>query len=120
MDIAQWAVSHLPFAALLTQAPPHNRPLLTRLTEQAFVGIVAAGFGIYGNNIKQQGQIENLNDRVAAMRQEQSASIASIRQDQKEGMVILQQNQKESLSALNSKVDEMRRDFYVPREAKKQ
>lgn len=119
MDIAQWAVSHLPFAALVTQHSPPNRPLLTRLTEQAIVGIVAAGLGIYGNNIKQQGQIENLNERVAAMRQEQSASIVALRQDQKEWMVILQQNQKESLATLNSKVDEMRRDFYVPRDAKR-
>lgn len=93
--------------------------MLTRITEQALVGVVAAALGIYGNNIKQQGQIENLNERVASIRLEQSTAMAALRLDQKDAMAALQQTQKESMVNIGLKIDEMRRDLYIPRESKK-
>jgi hypothetical protein len=95
MDL-NWLATHIPFMALVANDPPENRPMLTRLIEQGVVGIVAAAIGIYANDIRQQGQIESLNTRVAEV----------------------QQAQKESMVVLSLKIDEMRRDLYVPRNRK--
>lgn len=39
---------YVPFAALVAQQPiPENRPAMTRILEQSFVGIVAAALGSY-------------------------------------------------------------------------
>lgn len=88
-----WVTSHIPFMAMFAMHVPPNRPMLTRIAEQAIVGVVAAALGIYVNDVRQQGQIESLSVRVGEV----------------------QQAQKESMIALNQKIDQLYRDLYVPR-----
>lgn len=72
----------IPFMALVTRIPKeiHNRPLLTRLTEQVLVGIVAAAVGVYVNDIRQTEQISNLSTRLERAIDAQKESNAEIKQ----------------------------------------
>jgi len=55
----------IPFAALFSdQAVPENRPMVTRLMEQAIVGVVAAGMTLYADNLVTQDKIANLTEQV--------------------------------------------------------
>lgn len=58
-----------PFAALFAQrAVPENRPMTTRLIEQAFVAIIAGGGSAYGVNTaidaKHEAEIQSLQMQV--------------------------------------------------------
>ena len=89
----------IPFMALVSQGAPlsGNRPLLTRLTEQIIVGIVAAAFAVYTTNVRQEEQIANLNARLIEM----------------------QKSQEVLHSRIQETLDRMRSDLYVPKGEKK-
>jgi ATP-dependent Clp protease ATP-binding subunit ClpA len=84
----------IPFMALATKRPPevNNRPLLTRLSEQALVGIIAAAVGVYVNDIRQTEQINNMNARM-------ERNIAA---------------QKDAITEIKSMVAAMQHDLYIP------
>ena len=48
----------VPFLTLLSEKVPPNRPALTRLIEQSFVGILAGVASAWGTLYIQQGKIE--------------------------------------------------------------
>lgn len=52
----------------MAQHAPENRPMLTRLTEQAIVGIAAAAIALYANNIRQDDAIQNLTSQVVELK----------------------------------------------------
>lgn len=85
----------IPFGALFSQqaADLPNRPLLTRLVEQATVGVVAAAIGLYANDLVMKDQITNLAQQVADVKQTQAASVQDLKQ----------------------MISQMQRDLYVPR-----
>jgi hypothetical protein len=61
----------VPFAALFArQAVPENRPMTTRLIEQAFVAVIAGGGSAYGVNTaidaKHEAEIQALQIQVSA------------------------------------------------------
>jgi hypothetical protein len=52
---------YVPFASLVVGKPvPENRPAMTRIIEQSFVGIVAAALGSYVTLQVHSKEIENL------------------------------------------------------------
>lgn len=56
----------VPFAALMvnrSEESVKNRPLLTRLSEQTIVGIVAAGIALWTNGKLQENEISHLSKR---------------------------------------------------------
>ena len=94
MDGLKESLFHcVPFLSLLTSNPPQNRPLLTRLSEQTLVGIVAAFVALQAMQARQAEQINEL--RVA-----------------------LKENQRLNEDARRELRDElaaMRRDLYAPK-----
>jgi len=59
----------VPFAALFSEeVAPANRPMLTRLTEQALVGVFAAGVTLYADNLVTQDKIANLTEQVSEVK----------------------------------------------------
>ena len=83
-----WA-HYIPFmAALSSQGQiPENRPAVTRLLEQTFVGVVAASIGSYVTIHVQQAEIDNLKLqrqeselRTAQALSEVSKQVAELRQ----------------------------------------
>jgi len=69
MEIMNWAANNLPFVALVAgQHPPHNRPLLTRITEQTLVAIIASAMTIYVDNAKQDEKITALTNVIYEMK----------------------------------------------------
>lgn len=74
----------LPFAALMARdSIPQNRPMATRLIEQAFVGIIAGGGGAYGVNSSMQAvhdeQIKSLQQQVRDSEVRLTAQIMELR-----------------------------------------
>lgn len=63
-DLMAWAAHNLPFCALATSKSPPNRPLLTRLTEQGIVGILAAGIGIFVNDKIQDSKLDTVSNQI--------------------------------------------------------
>lgn len=65
MDNLKDAIFHsVPFLSLMSSNPPSNRPLLTRLSEQSIVGIVAAFVALQVSMARQSEQIETLRSAV--------------------------------------------------------
>jgi len=77
MEMISWVGTHLPFAALVTGKAPENRPMLTRLADQAIVGVVAAIFAIWANNIRQEDRITQLTQSVTQL----TATVEMMRHD---------------------------------------
>jgi len=73
--------TYLPFAAVVVKTPPPNRPMLTRISEQAIVGIVggivAAWITIYNNDIRQQEK----NEYMIGAIKELKVTVEEIRRD---------------------------------------
>lgn len=67
----------VPFAALMVRnsATPPNRPMATRIIEQAFVAMIAGGGAAYG-----------VNDVVQARQEEQIKSLSAIQSVQIEAL----------------------------------
>jgi len=59
----------------------HNRPLLTRISEQALVGIIAASATLYTDNIKHDEEIRQITQEVREIKQEMRETIRQMRQD---------------------------------------
>ena len=51
---------NIPFMALLTSPRPANRPLATRLSEQAIVAIIGAAFALWVSNDRHEAKIETI------------------------------------------------------------
>jgi hypothetical protein len=74
----------LPFAALMARdVVPQNRPMATRLLEQALVGLIAGGGGAYGVNSSMQAvqaeQIQGLKEQVRDTETRLTAQIVELR-----------------------------------------
>lgn len=74
----------MPFAALMArETVPQNRPMATRLVEQAFVGIIAGGGGAYGVNSSMQAvqseQIQSLKEQIRDTESRLTAQIVELR-----------------------------------------
>lgn len=62
-QIAQDWTHYIPFACIVAGKPvPENRPAMTRIVEQSFVGIVAAALGSYVTLQTQSVEIDNLKE----------------------------------------------------------
>lgn len=89
-DIHHW----MPFAALFAkQAVPENRPMTTRLVEQALVALLAGGGGTFATynvmlqqqqmaQVAQGEQIKALKEQVIASEIRLTAQIVELRQRQ--------------------------------------
>lgn len=85
----------IPFAALTVRdsAPP-NRPLMTRIMEQAFVAVIAGGGAAYG-----------VNDVVQARQEEQIKHLQAMQVLQ---VSIIQEQMRASESRLTAQIVELR------------
>jgi hypothetical protein len=78
----------IPFLSIMSDRPPENRPALTRLLEQALVGVASAFLAVTVTQAKQEEQIRHLTMTIADQsrqarkdREELSAQIERIRAD---------------------------------------
>lgn len=79
-----WA-HYIPFAALMAGEPiPENRPAMTRIIEQSFVGVIAAIGGSYIMVQVQQAEIAHLKEQriEAELRTTKSISDSEARMTQ--------------------------------------
>lgn len=79
-----WA-HYIPFATLMAGEPiPENRPAMTRIIEQSFVGVIAAIGGSYIMVQVQQAEIANLKEQriEAELRTTKSISDSEARMTQ--------------------------------------
>ena len=58
--IIEVMLHNIPFLALMTSPRPTNRPLATRLSEQAIVAIVAAAVTLWVSNDRHEAKIETI------------------------------------------------------------
>ena len=58
--IIEVMLHNIPFLALMTSPRPANRPLATRLSEQAIVAIIGAAFALWISNDRHEAKIENI------------------------------------------------------------
>ena len=58
--IIEVMLHNIPFMALLTSPRPANRPLATRLSEQAIVAIIGAAFALWVSNDRHEAKIETI------------------------------------------------------------
>lgn len=85
----------MPFAALMVrEAAPANRPMTTRLIEQAFVAIIAGGGSAYG-----------VNNVVQARQEEQIKSLSTLQTAQ---ISVLKEQMRDSEIRLTSQIVELR------------
>jgi hypothetical protein len=82
----------IPFLSLMSENPPENRPLLTRLVEQSLVGVVSGFLAIQVTQARQEEQLRALT--TAITKQEQQA-----------------QRERDDLKAT---IDRIRADMYIP------
>lgn len=85
--------SSVPFLSLLSAEVPKNRPLLTRLSEQTIVGVVAAFVALQTMQARQEEQISALRRTVE--RQERQTE--------------------EARRELREEIATMKRDLYTPK-----
>lgn len=67
IDMFNWATQHIPFMALMASKPPPNRPMLTRLSEQTVVAVVAAAIALYTNNAIHETKLAQLSMDVQSL-----------------------------------------------------
>lgn len=72
---------YVPFLALVNRPAPPGRPMMTRLMEQAIVGLIAALATTLANDYRQDEMIKIRGDQIEALARE--VRDASIRLDQR-------------------------------------
>ena len=89
---------NIPFLALMSTPRPGNRPLATRLSEQAIVAIIAASLTLWISNDRQDQKIEVI---VGVLKELKTEVIAS--------RVMLQDHavMKQQISDLNKRVEKI-------------
>jgi uncharacterized coiled-coil protein SlyX len=70
----------IPFLSTLSTNPPQNRPALTRLTEQAVVGALAAFVALQVTSARQEEQINSLRRDIRAQQESAERSRVEVRE----------------------------------------
>lgn len=89
----------IPFVSLIAHRTTNN-PWMTKIIENSIIGIIAAAFAIWANDIKQTEQINSLNVKF-------NEYIAQMTKTSEQEMIAIQK--------LEGQIFEMRKDLYEPR-----